>query len=160
MSDNSVKITCNARLLMEPEDLGRLRSLLEAARHAYNACAAFIEENCVPLDVKSVHDAVYGWMRSEHPLLPSQTVIKVYKDVAAAFRSIRSNRHKDARTPEKKNLSMRLDKRLYSRLGPDGISLTGLVPNRRKAVASSWACSLRSRWWMLSCRVVNRRCQA
>lgn len=134
MSDSSVKITCNARLLMEPEDLGRLRSLLEAARGAYNTCAAFIEENGLPLDVKVIHNSVYGWMRSDYPVLPSQTVIKVYKEVAAAFRSIRSNRHEDAKTPEKKNLSMRLDKRLYSRLGPEGISLTGLVPNRRKAV--------------------------
>lgn len=134
MNDGAQTITCNARLILEPDDFKKIANLLNEIREAYNACAAFIKENNTKIDVKTVHDAVYGWMRERFPLLPSQTVIKVYKEVMAAYRSIRKNKHINAKTPEKSNLSMRLDKRLYSKLAVEGICLTGLIPNKRKFV--------------------------
>ena len=74
-------------------------------------------------------------MRSKYKSLPAQCVIRIYKEVIAAWRSIKSNKHEDARTPERKNKAMRLDKRLYANLSKEGISLTGFEKNKRKFFA-------------------------
>lgn len=135
MDDGSVKITCNARLLLDAEDFSALEGLLRQGQQAYDACAEYLKENEVPLDIKSAHDAVYSWMRERFLLLSSQMVIKTYKDALAALRSIKSNKEENAKTPEKKGLSMRLDKRLYTNFTVDGIYLTGFIPRKRKFVA-------------------------
>lgn len=134
MNNGTQTLACNARLLLTAEDFDKVEALLKSVQEAYNACSNFIKENGTKIDVKIVHDAVYHWMRERFPLLSSQMIIKVYKEVMAAYRSIRKNKHNDAKTPEKTNLSMRLDKRLYSGLSVDGIRLTGLIPNKRKFV--------------------------
>lgn len=135
MTNDSVKITCNARLLLDADDFSALEGLLMQGQQAYNACAEFLKENEVPLDIRSVHDAVYSWMRERFPLLSAQMVIKTYKDALAALRSIKSNKEENAKTPEKTNLSMRLDKRLYTDLTVSGLRLTGFIPHKRKFVA-------------------------
>lgn len=60
-----------------------------------------------------------------------QGIIKIYKECISAFRSINSNGHIEHKIPTKKNLSMRLDKRLYSKMSIDGISLCSEKSNRR-----------------------------
>ena len=134
MNEGTQTLACNTRLLLEPKDFEKIEALLTSVQEAYNACSFFIKDNNVKIDVKVVHDAVYHWMRERFSLLSSQMIIKVYKEVMAAYRSIRKNKHVDAKTPEKTNLSMRLDKRLYTDLSVDGIRLTGLIPNKRKFV--------------------------
>jgi IS605 OrfB family transposase len=74
---------------------------------------------------------VYYILREDFPTIPSQGIIKIYKECISAFRSINSNGHIEHKIPAKKNLSMRLDKRLYSKMSIDGISLCSEKSNRR-----------------------------
>lgn len=106
-------------------------SLLEVSRLAYNECANIITARKVHLDLQSVHNAVYYELREKFPTIPSQGIIKVYKDCISAFRSINSNGHVEHKVPTKKNLSMRLDKRLYSRLSLSSISLCSAKAGKR-----------------------------
>ena len=106
-------------------------SLLDTARLAYNECANILDSNKIHLDLKSVHNAVYYILREDFPTIPSQGIIKIYKECISAFRSINSNGHIEHKIPEKTNCSMRLDKRLYSKLSVDGISLCSEKSNRR-----------------------------
>lgn len=105
--------------------------LLEVSRLAYNECANIITARKVHLDLQSVHNAVYYELREKFPTIPSQGIIKVYKDCISAFRSINSNGHVEHKVPTKKNLSMRLDKRLYSRLSLSSISLCSAKSGKR-----------------------------
>ena len=133
--DKPCIITYNAKLILSKEDFGKLHNLLKDSSLAYNECAAFIRDNNIPLVLKNVHDSVYGWMRDKYKGLPAQTVIKIYKDVLAAFRSIRSNKVEyKAKTPKKHNLSIRLDERLYSNLRNGSICLSGFEKNKRKEI--------------------------
>lgn len=102
---------------------------------AYNECAKYIKDNNIPLDLKIIHDNVYNWMREKYNLLPAQAIIKIYKDALAALRSIKSNKNQyKAKTPERKNLALRIDKRLYANLSVEGISLTGEQKHKRSFV--------------------------
>lgn len=130
--DGITNLTYNVKLKMTRDDFNTLHNLLEQAKLAYNECASYLREASIPLDIKSVHNAVYDWMRTKYALLPAQSIIRTYKEVLSALRSIKSNTHEDADTPERKNLAMRLDKRLYANLNKEGISLTGFQKGRRK----------------------------
>lgn len=107
------------------------RHLLIQSADAYNTCANMIKEREVPLKLKYIHRVVYAELREKFPEIPAQSIIKTYKAVLSAYRSIRGNKHHNAETPRKKQLSMVLDKRLYAKLNVDGISLTGEIPNKR-----------------------------
>ena len=131
----TVKLTYNARLQMCDTDFKKFDNFLGQAQLAYNSCAEYLKLHNVPLDIKSVHNAVYETMRSSYKVLPAQCVIRIYKEVLAALRSIKSNKHEEAKTPERKNKAMRLDKRLYSNLSKEGIALTGFEKNKRKFFA-------------------------
>ena len=125
-------VTYNAELRFKDKaDQEYWSSLLDTARFAYNECANILDSNKIHLDLKSVHNAVYYILREDFPTIPSQGIIKIYKECISAFRSINSNGHIEHKIPEKKNCSMRLDKRLYSKFNVDGISLCSEKSNRR-----------------------------
>lgn len=125
-------ITYNAEIRFKDKaDQTYWSSILDTARLAYNKCADILDSNKIHLDLKSVHNAVYYILREEFPIIPSQGVIKIYKECISAFRSINSNGHIEHKIPEKKNCSMRLDKRLYSKFNVDNISLCSEKSNHR-----------------------------
>ena len=128
-------ITYNIQLNFNQKSFDFWKSYLQQAQQAYNACAKYLIEHNVKLDIKSVHNEVYSWMREQFNLIPAQGIIRTYKEVLAAVRSIKSNKHEKAKTPERKNLAMRLDKRLYSKLNKDGVFLTGEQKNKRQFVS-------------------------
>lgn len=99
-------------------------TLLEQSRRAYNKCTLIICENRVPLDIKSVHNAVYTAIRNNFPALTSNAVIAIYRTAIGNIRSVRSNGHKNAKIPEKTQLSHKLNRFLYSHLTIDVIMLT------------------------------------
>lgn len=127
---------CTYNIELNPSErlYAHWHALLSEAARAFGECAEFLVSDKVPLSVKAVHDSVYHWMREKYPTLPAQSVIKVYKDAMAALKSIRSNKHKDARVPKKHNLSMHLDQRLYGRLSAEGITLSNGTDTRRELV--------------------------
>lgn len=107
---------------------------LSQAQQAYNDCANFLADNNIKLDIKTVHNEVYEWMRTKYSVLPAQAIIRTYKEVIAALRSIKANKYKDAKIPQRYNLAMRLDKRLYDKLNKNGIALTGEQKGKRTHV--------------------------
>ena len=125
MRHTELYITYNAEMVFPNEECrSHFMELLEQARDAYNECAKIIYDNSIPLDIKSVHNAVYSHIRSFYSKLTSNAVIALYRDVIGAIRSIKSNKHEDARIPEKTNLNHKLNRYLYNRLTAEGIWLT------------------------------------
>lgn len=116
--------TYNVELLTDTQSRDRIHSMLESYKEAYNRCADILVTSNTDTNIRDVHDAVYELLRKEFPDLPAQQCIKVYKDVLSAIRSARANKHKEFKTPTKKNLSARLDKRLYGKFSKESIEIT------------------------------------
>lgn len=130
-------ICYNIPIDLAAEDRLYWENLLRESAAAYNECAIHLRVRGTKLDLKTVHDEVYAWLRKNHPTIPAQGVIKIYKDVMSALRSIKSNKQGNAETPRKTGLNMRLDKRLYDHLDRTGISLSGARRGRRVRVGFS-----------------------
>lgn len=125
MKNNDSCITYNVEMVFPNEDCrSHFVELLQQVRSAYNECTKVIYENEIRLDIKSVHNAVYSYLRSNFTGLTSNAVIAIYRTAMGNIRSIRSNGHTDAKIPEKKHLSHKLNRFLYSHLTAEGIMLT------------------------------------
>lgn len=125
MKHTELYITYNAEMVFPNNECrSHFIELLEQTRDAYNECAKIIYDNSIPLDIKSVHNAVYSHIRSSYSKLTSNAVIALYRDVMGAVRSIKSNKHEDARIPEKTHLNHKLNRYLYNHLTAEGIWLT------------------------------------
>lgn len=125
MKHTELYITYNVEMVFPNDECrSRFMELLEQTRDAYNECAKIIYDNNIPLDIKSVHNAVYFHIRNVYPKLTSNAVIALYRDVMGAIRSIKSNKHADAKIPKKTNLNHKLNRYLYNRLTAEGIWLT------------------------------------
>ena len=107
-------------------------SLLAQTREAFNACTNMVASAKTPLSLVAVHAQCYDVLRKQFPQVPSQGIIRVQKSVLAMLRSIRGNKHKDASVPQMKSLALQLDKRLYSNLSINGISLSNGKPQKRE----------------------------
>lgn len=123
-------ITYNTRLIPEcQEDFYSLKSLLEMERLVYNiASKEQFPEKTNSLII--LHSKVYHNVRKSNPEIPSQVIIKAEQEVLAGYRSIKSNKHKITKPIVKTNLSMRLDKRLYSL--PDKFSIRITTMDKRQ----------------------------
>lgn len=125
MKQNGLCITYNVEMIFpDTECRTHFMELLKQVRSAYNECARIIYGMAVPLDIKSVHNAVYTTIRNSYPRLTSNAVITIYRDVMGSIHSIRSNGHENAKIPEKVQLNHRLNRYLYSHLTAEGIMLT------------------------------------
>jgi IS605 OrfB family transposase len=124
--------TYNIKLIGEQTFKEHWVQLLKHTVNAYNACANIIHNNKVPLTIVAVHANCYEPLRLQFPDLPAQAIIRIQKEVLRAYRSQKSNKHKNGNVPQKHNLSMTLDKRMYSSFTCEGISLVSDTPNKRK----------------------------
>ena len=124
--------TYNIKLIGEQAFKEHWVQLLKHTVDAYNACANIIHNNKVPLTIVAVHANCYEPLRMQFPDLPAQAIIRIQKEVLRAYRSKKSNKHKNGNVPQKYNLSMTLDKRMYSSFTCEGISLVSDIPNKRK----------------------------
>lgn len=107
-------ITYNTELLTgNQEDLESLKSVLESHRIVFNI-ASKEQFNEKKSSIVILHSKVYHNVRKQFPHVNSQVVIKAEQECLASYKSIKSNKHKPKKPIEKKKLSMRLDKRLYS----------------------------------------------
>lgn len=113
-------ITYNTKLTGNTDDLKRL---MEMQRIVFNfASNEQFKEKKFSLPV--LHSKVYSNIRKMYPDIPSQVVIKSEQECLSSYRTCKSNKHRLSNPIEKKNLSMRLDKRLYSCLSKDSIRIT------------------------------------
>jgi len=127
-------VTYNIQLNMNQKAFDFWYNQLLTAQQAFNDCTSYIHCNDIPLSIKSVHDNVYHWMRNKYPSLSAQAIIKIYKDAIASLQSIKSNKHYNAKVPERNNLIMRMDKRLYTSLRLDGITISTGQPHKRELI--------------------------
>ena len=122
--------TYNTRLIFEnEEDYLHWKNLLDTSMSAYNDISRMIFDSKCSLGLTQVHSLVYEPIREKYPSIPAQSVIKMYKD---AISNLRSCKRKSC--PIRLNPSMRLDKRLYSKLTPVSISLPSSKRNKRVVV--------------------------
>lgn len=107
-------ITYSTRLIAESQaDSASLMQLLEWQRLVVNEASKlqFGGKN----SIVELHAKAYRKIRDSHPEIPSQVVIRGEDECLSHYRSAKSNKHKLTQPPVKKALSMRLDKRLYSK---------------------------------------------
>ena len=128
--DKNIK-TYNVRLCGEQSFTQHWMDMLQHITDAYNCCSSLIKENNIPLSLVPIHNNCYDILRDTFPMLASQFIIRIQKEVLRAYKSLKSNKHKGD-IPQKHNLSVTLDKRLYSNFTVDGISMVSDVPNKRK----------------------------
>ena len=122
--------TYNTRLIFEnKEDYLHWKNLLETTMSAYNDISRMIFVSKISLGLTQVHSLVYEPIREKYPTIPAQSVIRTYKDAISNLRSC-----KRKRCPVRNNPSMRLDKRLYSKLTPVSINLPSSKRNKRVVV--------------------------
>lgn len=108
------KLTYNTRLVFQSDsDKNKIVSMLESQRFAWNECSK-VKFNIPKNSIVLLHGQFYTKFRSCQPEIPSQVVISAEQSVLSAYRSIKSNKQKLDKPPEKKKLSIRLDKRTYS----------------------------------------------
>lgn len=120
----ALMITYNTRLLPENQENSQLlREILEMEKFVFNKCSKEhfgSKKNSLVL----LHSKVYKNVRAERPEIPSQVILKGEQSCLAAYRGIKSNKHKIDKPIEKKNLAIRLDKRLYSCATKESIKIT------------------------------------
>ena len=80
-----------------------------------------------------LHNKVYHPVRELYPDIPSQVIIKGIKECLSSYKSTKSNKHKLSGPIVKKHLSMRLDKRLYSKNKNDKYSIKITTTSGRKS---------------------------
>ena len=117
-------ISYNTQLLSDnQEDLNSLKSLLDNHLIVFNIASKkqFTEKKN---SIVILHSKVYHPTRKQFPDINSQVIIKAEQECLASYRSAKSNKHKLKKPIEKKNLSMRLDKRLYSFPNSKSIRIT------------------------------------
>ena len=108
------KLTYNTRLVFQSDsDKNKIVGMLEKQRFAWNECSK-VKFNIPTNSIVLLHGQFYTKFRQSQPEIPSQVVISAEQSVLSAYRSIKSNKQKLDKPPEKKKLSIRLDKRTYS----------------------------------------------
>lgn len=107
-------ITYHTKLLSDCQsDLDDLKSMMIDHQKVFNIASPlqFIEKKN---SIVVLHSKVYHNIRKQFPNINSQVIIKAEQECLSMYRSVKSNKHKLKKPIEKKNLSIRLDKRLYS----------------------------------------------
>ena len=117
-------ITYNTKLLSDCQsDLDDLKSVMISHQKVFNIASPlqFVEKKN---SIVILHSKVYHPTRKQFPDINSQVIIKAEQECLAMYRSAKSNKHKLKKPIEKKNLSIRLDKRLYSFPTKESLKIT------------------------------------
>jgi IS605 OrfB family transposase len=121
-------LTYKAELLFQSqEDFGKILNVLKAEQQVFNEASKihYGDGSKRKNSIVELHAGFYSKFRLAHPEIPSQIVIRGEQACLSAYRSIKSNKHEIHKAIEKKNLSIRLDKRIYT-YKEDKIKLTSL----------------------------------
>ena len=125
-------LTYNIKLQFESESNREFwKQLLDDCMSVYNFMSDIIwNNNDIYLNLKNVHHLCYNLARLKFPDLPSQTIISIQKLLVSNYRTTK-RKFKCC----KKNPSLNLDKRLYSKLTPTNIRLVSETPKKRCVVS-------------------------
>ena len=117
-------LTYNIRLeFQKQEDKSSLVDLLLEHQKVWNYMSEYAFKS-KKIDKKLLHDKNYHQCRKLFPNCPSQVIIRAKDSVYATYKAIQSNHQKIAEPAKQENLSIRLDKRIYTFLDNDRIKLT------------------------------------
>ena len=127
-------ITYNTQLTpTSPDDLDLIMDLMGEYRSVVNEASKLQFSDLKGLsNIKTLHNAFYFSTRESHPDFPSQMVIRAEMECLASYKSIKSNKHKITSPFEKHNLSLRLDKRLYSHVKGEPTKIKITTKERKK----------------------------
>lgn len=118
------EITYNIKLNFEnQEDSSFWLNLLNEEKDMFNFASKEVYNKKPKINQKDIADLIYHPIRNKAKFLNAQCVCKIEREIVSTFRTIKSNKHNIKSAPEKKNLCMRLDKRLYSKFNKNGIYL-------------------------------------
>ena len=125
------EITYNIKLkFSEQKDYDFWLDMLYKQRDIYNFASKIIFDKKPNTLIKEYHDILYNKIKEKFNI-SSQTIIRTEKDILSTFRSIKSNKHKIDKAPEKKALSLRLDQHMYSNFNKDSIKLISSISHKR-----------------------------
>jgi IS605 OrfB family transposase len=122
----SANITYNIRLITQSEeDHNLLLSTLLEHQKVWNHMSQHTFQT-KQIDKKLIHDSNYHQCRKLFPDCPSQVIIRAKDSVYATYKALKTNKtlHSLEEPCELTNLSIRLDKRLYTFLDGNRINLT------------------------------------
>jgi len=119
-----------------PQDQQDWIQFLETERTIYNEISEITFSEKTPLSLKLIHDRNYYPLREKYPTRSSQMIIKSEQAVLSSYKTIRTLVSRKLQKPLqqpilKTQLSMRLDKAIYSKFSKDSISLISSKPNHR-----------------------------
>jgi hypothetical protein len=113
-------ITYNTELITENiGDLNLILELLNLYTKVLNDVSKLQYDKKLN-SIKLLHNEFYYSARTKYPDLPSQVIIKAEQESLSTYKSIKSNKHKLNKAFIKHNLSLRLDKRIYSKTSNSG----------------------------------------
>lgn len=117
-------LTYNIKLeFQNQKDENSLLNLLLEHQKVWNYISEYAF-SAKKLDKKQLHDKNYHQCRKLFPDCPSQVIIRAKDSVYATYKTIQSNHHKLEKHAKQENLSIRLDKRIYTFLPNNQIKLT------------------------------------
>lgn len=127
-------ITYNTELIpTNPEDMKLIMSLMEEYCSVVNEASKLQFSDLKNLSaLRTFHNKFYYPAREKFPEVPSQVIIKAEQECLATYKTIKSNKHKLSKPFEKKNLSLRLDKRLYSHVKGESTKIKITTKERKK----------------------------
>lgn len=127
-------ITYSTQLIpTNPKDLELIMDLMEEYRSVVNEASKIQFSNLKELsNIKTLHNKFYYPARDKFPKVPSQVIIKAEQESLASYKAIKSNKHKISSPFVKKNLSLRLDKRLYSHVKNEPTKIGITTKDRKK----------------------------
>lgn len=118
-----MNLTYNIELEVDSATKEQIVKTLSVQREIVNFVSSNIVKNKIPLNLKLVHDFNYKLMKEQFPGVPSQILIKCEQEALASHKTLKKNKHK-TKVIGKSGLSLRLDKRLYSKFTQTGIRVT------------------------------------
>ena len=117
-------LTYNIKLeFKSKEDENSLIDLLLEHQKVWNYMSEFAFKQ-KKIDKKILHDKNYHQCRKLFPNCPSQVIIRAKDSVYSTYKTIQSNHHKLEIPAKQENLSIRLDKRIYTFFPNNQIKLT------------------------------------
>ena len=123
-----MKKTYNIKLLTSSqEDLASVLEIFKLHQSVYNYMSDFVFVNINKnINKKIIHDKNYYKCRKLFPNCPSQIIIRAKEAVYSNYKTIKSNKQlsKLKKPIKQENLSIRLDKRLYTFIKDNKIKLT------------------------------------
>lgn len=112
-----VTLSYNTELIFQSrEDFDKIITILLAEQKVFNEASKIHFGNGEKRknSIVELHNKFYKQFRERNPDIPAQIVVRGLQSCLSAYRTVKSNKHKIDKPIEKKNLSIRLDKRLYT----------------------------------------------